>query len=180
MKRIRRQTPCAREDDLVVEELPDETLVYDLKNYKARCLNRAATLVWRRCDGKTTVAEMAAMLERELDIPAQESVVWMALDRLDKAHLLKDPVTLPPDRQQYSRRVVIKTLGKVAGIALVLPVVESITAPVAAQQSSCVSAFVCEKQMVCGQCINGQICGSSTECCGPEGSPCVCKKHPCP
>ncbi len=170
--------PRARQDDLVVEELPDETLVYDLERHKARCLNRTSGLVWRRCDGRTTVAEVAALLERELKIPADEAVVWMALDRLGRAHLLKEKVTLPADRARYSRREVLRTLRRVAGISLLLPVIESIVSPLAALQGSCVTVDVCEKQLVPPQCYNQPICGSSNECCGPEGSD--CKKHPCP
>ena len=54
--------PRARQDELVVEELPDETLVYDLKRHEAHCLNRTSALAWRRCDGRTTVAEVAVLL----------------------------------------------------------------------------------------------------------------------
>ena len=39
METTRALMPRARQDELVVEELPDETLVYDLKRHKARCLN---------------------------------------------------------------------------------------------------------------------------------------------
>ena len=46
MKTTRALMPRARQDELVVEELQDETLVYDLKRHKARCLNRTAALVW--------------------------------------------------------------------------------------------------------------------------------------
>ena len=75
--------PRARQDDFVVEKLPDETLVYDLNRYKAHCLNPTSALVWRRCDGRTTVAEVAALLERELRYPArlQETRVLMNLCR---------------------------------------------------------------------------------------------------
>ena len=47
METTRALMPRARQDELVVEELPDETLVYDLKRHKARCLNRTAALVWQ-------------------------------------------------------------------------------------------------------------------------------------
>ena len=104
METTRALMPRARQDELVVEELPDETLVYDLKRHKARCLNRMAALVWRHCDGQTSVAEVAALLEEQLASPTDEAVVWMALDRLGRAHLLSEPVTLPADRAQYSRR----------------------------------------------------------------------------
>ena len=49
--------PRARQDELVVEELSDETLVYDLKRHKANCLNRTAALVWQDCDGQTSVSQ---------------------------------------------------------------------------------------------------------------------------
>ena len=98
MQTTRTLMPRARQDELVVEELQDETLVYDLKRHKACCLNRTAALVWGRCDGQTSVAEVAALLKKELEIPADEAVVWMALDRLGRAHLLSEPVTLPADR----------------------------------------------------------------------------------
>ncbi len=180
METTRALMPRARQDELVVEELPDETLVYDLKRHKARCLNRTAALVWRRCDGQTTVAEMAALLENELKIPADESVVWMALDRLGKAHLLREQVTLPADRAQYSRREVLRTLRRVAGIALLLPVIESIVAPRAASATThCVTVAFCETVLVPPQCFNQPICGSPFECCGPEGAPPNCKKHAC-
>ncbi len=167
MKTTRALMPRARQDELVVEELPDETLVYDLKRHKARCLNRTAALVWRRCDGQTTVAEMATMLENELEIPADESVVWMALDRLGKAHLLSEPVTLPADRAQYSRREVLRTLRRVAGISLLLPVIESIFAPRAAAQASCISASACIASSP--PCVPMPICGQPGKCCKAQG-----------
>ncbi len=171
--------PRPRQDELVVEQLPDETLVYDLKRHKAHCLNRTSALVWHRCDGRTTVAEVAALLERELKISADEAVVWMALDRLGRAHLLKERVTLPADRARYSRREVLRTLRRVAGISLLLPVIESIVSPLAAAQASnCVTVATCEQVLNPGQCTPQiPICGSPTECCGPEGP--NCKKHGC-
>ena len=172
--------PRARQDELVVEELPDETLVYDLDRHKAHCLNRTSALVWQRCDGRTAVAEVAALLEKELKIPADEKVVWMALDRLGRVHLLKEKVTLPADRTQYSRREVLRTLRRVAGISLLLPVIESIVSPLAAaQQSNCVDVDTCEKVFTSPSQCSPQlpICGSSTECCGVEQG--QCKKHAC-
>ena len=51
--------PRMREQGLVVDDLPDEVLVYDLDRHQAHCLNRTAALVWRHCDGQTTVKEIA-------------------------------------------------------------------------------------------------------------------------
>jgi len=54
--------PLARQDRLVVQELSEEVLVYDLDRHRAHCLNRTAALIWRHCDGSTSVAEMARRL----------------------------------------------------------------------------------------------------------------------
>ncbi len=181
MKTTRALMPHARQDELVVEELPDETLVYDLKRHKANCLNRTAALVWRRCDGQTSVAEVTAMLEEQLATPTDEAVVWMALDRLGRAHLLSEPVTLPTDRAQYSRREVLRTLRRVAGISLLLPVIESIVAPRASASSSgCLTVGQCEGQgLIPPGCHEQPICNKTNECCKPEGMPPQCKKSQC-
>ena len=44
--------PHARTDNLVIRELDDETLVYDMERDEAHCLNQTAALVWKQCDGK--------------------------------------------------------------------------------------------------------------------------------
>ncbi len=44
--------PIARKKDVVVQELPDEVLIYDLKSNKAMCLNEISAFVWHNCDGK--------------------------------------------------------------------------------------------------------------------------------
>ncbi|MCH8934561.1 MAG: PqqD family protein [Gemmatimonadetes bacterium] len=169
MKTTRALMPRARQDELVVEELPDETLVYDLKRHKAHCLNRTSALVWQHCDGRTTVAEVAALLEGQLATPTDEAVVWMALDRLGRAHLLSEPVTLPADRAEYSRREVVRTLGRAAGISL-LPVVASILAPRAAAAASCISATACITPSP--PCSGLPICGQPGQCCVQLGSKC--------
>jgi len=51
--------PRARKDDLLIQDLPEETLVYDVVRHRAHCLNRTAALVWRHCDGKTSVEKLA-------------------------------------------------------------------------------------------------------------------------
>ena len=175
METTRALMPRARQDELVVEELQDETLVYDLERHKARCLNRTAALVWRHCDGQTSVAEVAALLEEQSATPADESVVWMALDRLSRAHLLSEPVTLPAERARYSRREMLRTLRRVAGISLLLPVIESIVSPLAAAQASCISLGACQS-LPPNSCGGAPICGDPINCCRRQGQSCVSKK----
>ncbi len=71
----RSRMPRARKKELVLQELPDELLVYDLENQRAHCLNKTAALVWRHCDGKTGLAGMARILHEKLDLPADQEVV---------------------------------------------------------------------------------------------------------
>ena len=169
--------PRARQDDLVVEELQDETLVYDLKRHKARCLNRTAALVWRYCDGETSLAEVAALLEEQSATPTDQAVVWMALDRLGRAHLLSEPVTLPANRAQYSRREMLRKLRHVGGISLLLPVIESIVSPLAgAQQSNCVTLAECEATSQ--PCSGLPICGQPGRCCKAQGQS-NCRRRNC-
>ena len=80
--------PLARKEGLIVEEIDGETLVYDLTRHTAHCLNRTAALVWKCCDGRTTVARTVSVIERECKSAIGESAVWMALDRLARAQLL--------------------------------------------------------------------------------------------
>ena len=70
--------PRARQEDLVIEGLSGETLVYDMRTHKAHCLNPTAALVWSHCDGRATVGEMANALENELSMPVRAEVVWVA------------------------------------------------------------------------------------------------------
>ena len=58
MKTREQSVPRARKEGLVVQDMPDELLVYDVDRHKAHCLNQTAALVWKRCDGKTSVIFM--------------------------------------------------------------------------------------------------------------------------
>jgi hypothetical protein len=126
--------PKARSQQIVVQELPDETLVYDLKRHKALCLNRAAGLVWKCCDGQTSVPEIAALLERELQTSVEQEVVWSALGQLAKARLLEGRLILPSAVAGLSRRELVQ-MGLAAAIAV--PVILSVVAPKAAQAATC-------------------------------------------
>ena len=86
MKKI---LPRARKHDLLVKELRDETLVYDLETNDAHCLNRTAALVWARCDGKTTAARMASLLQKELDPTVDEDLVWLTIAQLQRFRLIE-------------------------------------------------------------------------------------------
>jgi hypothetical protein len=116
--------PKARHDKLTVRDLSDETLVYDLDRQKAHCLNPTAALVWRHCDGRTNLAQLADIVRKELGIGKADAVARLALEQLSRRHLLEEP--LPPlvGAARISRRRVLK---KLALAAVVLPLVMTVS-----------------------------------------------------
>lgn len=126
--------PRTRTARLVIQELDDELLVYDLDTDRVHSLNATAAAVFRACDGETTVAELCDALARRLDArdaSTLEPLVHTALSDLERAALL-EPGDLP--RFRRSRRDVLRAIGV---SALLIPAVLSVTAPTAAQLLSC-------------------------------------------
>ncbi|HVK02662.1 MAG TPA: PqqD family protein, partial [Armatimonadaceae bacterium] len=120
--------PEARQDQLLVQQVGDELVIYDQERHRAHRLNRTAALVWRYCDGQTTVEDMTRQLEREGegDLPADPEVVWLALEGLSRARLLRERATRPAEVARVPRRDVIRRLGLAGALALALPIVTSI------------------------------------------------------
>ena len=127
------RAPLARTEDLVVQELQHEVLVYDLRSHKAHCLNKPSALIWGHCDGGTAPADIARLLEQECGAPVSEDAVWFALNKLSKADLLQDRIILPSERAGLSRRTAVRRL---AVGALMIPAVVSIVAPTAVSAAS--------------------------------------------
>lgn len=151
MKRIvPAHLPRKREQRLVIDELPDEVLVYDLDRHKAHCLNQTAALIWQHCDGKSNTAQIARRLAKKLQAPFNEDLVWLALRQLEKLHLLEQPTSLPSQFAGITRREMVRTLGIAAGVAV--PLVTSIVSPTPAQAASCAGS--------------GQSCGALSCCAG--------------
>src|SRR5437762_12099577 len=105
------QLPLARKDKLVVRELADEVLVYDLTRNKAFCLNRLAGAVWKQSDGQKSVPHIAKSLSAQFDASIEDSAVWSAIEHLGKDHLLEYCVAMPSD---MTRRQHLRSLGKAA------------------------------------------------------------------
>jgi hypothetical protein len=165
--------PLARKASLIVQDLPDETLVYDQLNDKAHCLNATAAFVWKHCDGATTVHDIALLLNEQLDAPADDEMVWLALDRLEKSKLLAERLDRPADMALISRREIGRRLGLVGVLAVGLPLVTSIVAPNSAQAASkFANGVACSTS---SQCISG--CCASTgagTCLNNKCSPATC------
>lgn len=150
-------SPRARKDRIIVQDMTGELLIYDLDRHTAHCLNESAALIWKRCDGRTSIAELARALEQS-NGPASEEVICMAISNLRKRHLLADASDLPKRVSKLSRREMIRRVGIAAAVGL--PLVTSIIAPSALQAASCSCmppANTC--------CASGCPCTISTMCC---------------
>ncbi len=149
----------ARTDQLIIKEVDDEVLVYDLKTDQAHCLNKTAGLVWQNCDGKKSVTEINACLAKETGLAVDEQIVWLALDELEKFKLLEGVPAKPIAFVGMSRRQLIRNIG-IAAVAL--PVIVSIISPIPAMAAS--------------PCMKNDQCTSPGDCCAAHP---VCSNLKC-
>lgn len=157
------QLPKARTEKLIIKEIDDEVLVYDLNSDKAHCLNHTAALVWQNCDGEKSVRDIEAVLSADAGKPIDENVVWLALEQLEKFNLLETTPMKPAHLAGLNRRQLVRTIGVAA---LALPMVISIaTQPASAQASPCSQANGRPGGCPCntnGQCASGNCLGNGT------------------
>ena len=120
-------------EGLLIERPAGELLVLKRSTNEAHALNETAAIVFDLCDGTTSRATMVAEVARRTGLPADESIVELALTELADAGL----ITLDESgRPELTRRALIRKLAlPVAGIAL-LPVVETILMPTVASGQS--------------------------------------------
>ena len=150
--------PRAREENIVVQDLDGEVLVYDLTRHKAHCLNRTAALVWRACDGRRTASDISRLVGEELHAPVDEGTVWYAIGQLEKLHLMRESVAPPAMWAGMSRRDFLRKAGVAAAVAV--PVVISLSAPTKAHAASCLPS--------------GAACTTSAQCCSGVCAGLVC------
>ena len=154
------QCPVARKNGLVVQEVPDEVLVYDLDSNKAHCLNQSAAMIWKSCDGNNSISEIAKLIESQAGGKVTEDFVWLAIDQLGENNLLEKQI--PSSFEGTSRREVIKKIGLASVIAI--PVIASLVAPksaLAAASCGCNSAPDCAAQLGCP---STSVCNSNGIC----------------
>jgi len=157
--------PQARIDDLLVEQLPDETIVYDLKSDRAHSLNHAASVVWRHCDGRHSIDDLARVVRDELGVDGETSVS-VALAALNRARLIRPGTWRNDHAAGQTRRQMLRKLGVAAAL---VPVVISIIAPTAAYAAS----DTCTGKPA--PCTMGfKLCPSGKMCKDTGGSTCAC------
>ncbi len=146
--------PRMRKQKLVVREFGGELLVYDKKHHEAHCLNATAALVWKYCDGRTSVIEISRRVAQELNAdgkPFDERLVWDALDQFSSRRLLEEKLEVPAGmftNGGLNRRQVLRALGLTV---VALPLVTSLVAPTAQAAGTCQSPST--------------SCSASAQCC---------------
>lgn len=148
MNQTSHHLPRGRKTQLITKEVAGELIVYDRESDRVHCLNSTAAFVWNHCDGRTSVATMARLLEDDIKLPVDEEIVLYALEQLNKAKLIDASYAAIAPKQTLSRRAVMR-LG--VATALTVPFISSIVAPTAAQTASCLP--------------NGSACSSDSACC---------------
>ena len=153
--------PLARTDETLVLEMGDETVVYDLARHRAHCLNVVARLVWRMCDGRTTVDQMTAAVAEAMGSPPDPDIVWYALRRLNGARLLSGPLRREASARTVSRRDLLRRATAAGLGVMLLPAVATIVAPSTLQaQASCLPSGSPCSRTVGSPCCTGRCTGS--------------------
>src|SRR5437868_6083128 len=126
--------PLAHKEDLLVEAVGSETVVYDNERHRVHCLNQSTSFIWRQCDGQTKTEDIASRLP-EIGLPADTGIVRSALKDLFRVGLVVNQSAIV-DSELPSRRTLVGKLGLAAGSAALLPAITSIVAPTPAMAKS--------------------------------------------
>lgn len=122
--------PAARSAGLIVTASEDELVIYDVAAKHIHHLNAVSAAVWQLCDGRRTVAEVAAAATETLGARVDADTVAIAAAKLDDAKLLAEAIAIP----RMSRRIFGRRMAMLGAAAV--PAVVSITAPLASASAS--------------------------------------------
>jgi hypothetical protein len=164
--------PQAREDGLIVQDVGDESLVYDRDRDVAHCLSRDAADVWRACDGDHDVAGLAA----QTGIAEEQTAD--ALDALELNGLLTGEPPTTTGARTVSRRSALKRIGTAGLAATTIPLIVSATIGAPLAHASGGTVGLCETCTITGPgdtCASGFVCDADHHVCIPMG----CSFVPC-
>lgn len=156
--------PLARNEGIVVQNLDEETLAYDLVTHQAYCLNQTASLVYRACGAKSSFEELKRTHQ------FTDETIFLALDELKRANLLEEDGPYVSPFAGLSRREVITRVGLASMTAL--PIIHSLVAPGAASAQSGGLLPNTSRCAAPGECASGNCASTSylpvgSFCCPP-------------
>ena len=139
-------SPTRRTNKLIVEQLDDETLVYDAVSHQAHALDATAAAIWHACTGERSVREIAMSVDRPVVL------VERTLSMLAELGLLVEGPGV-------TRREQLRTTAvTAAGVAMAVPLIRTILAPEAAQAATLLpNGAECSTPAQCqsGTCADG-------------------------
>jgi hypothetical protein len=166
--------PKTRDKEIIVQDAKDETLVYHLGKNKAFLLNSTIAEIWRNCNGLQDIKQLSNSVSSALGEKADENIIKLALDSLQKEDLLEESLSAADFFRQISRRELVRKAGLSSMIAL--PILMKIVAPTSANAASNTAS----------PCVLGpgaqQYFGDPYSC-PPNDNPCAytnCAKVCCP
>jgi len=125
----------ARTDNIFIQSLPSEVILYDGNSHRAHCVNETVFKVWQNADGSKSVDELAKLMSRDLNATCSREIVLLALEDLRTANLLQD-VAAPKNVELPSRRDIARKLS-IGGLSLsLLPFIASMVVPTPAMARS--------------------------------------------
>jgi len=141
--------PKALSNNLLVEEVAGELLVFDTRSNRAHCLNASAAAIWQHCDGTRSATSLASHLFPKLPAADGERLVTIGVERLRRRHLLEDD----PSRAgvDLSKRELLKKVAIIATAAgIAAPLVSTVLAPSSAYALSCIpTGLMCTAPLQC-------------------------------
>lgn len=195
---MKNETPLARFENIIVQELPEEILVCDTTNNRMFCLNKTAAEVWKLADGTRNARQISVLMSKNLKSNCSEELVAFALAELSREGLLMQRVPLSENLRHLSRREAIRRVGLASMVAL--PLISTLSMPKATYAASacdpnagfgdvadgcecsicfecasgCCLSGICQDAQVCRSapdCGNGVDCPAGFTCCGDPNAP---------
>jgi hypothetical protein len=139
---------------LLRHELDGQVLIYDAREDRVHLLDTTTGHVFELLEqGERSREGIVSELATRMNSLESESLLQLSLDELRKADLLDDGAEMPP-LSDISRRELLRKVG-LAGAALLIPAIATLTATTAYAQASCLA--------------RGQVCftGGGLRCCHP-------------
>lgn len=117
-------------ENLLVQDLNGEVMIYNLNTNKSYCLNSTAGKVFNACNGSDTIEDL------KLKTGFSDEIIYLSLDEIKKNDLIESDYSSP--FAGLNRREAIKRVGLTSIIAL--PVIAALVAPSAANAASGLAA----------------------------------------
>lgn len=143
--------PTARKNNIVIQELEAELIVYLLDTDQAFCLNETSALVWKNCNGKISIADLSKIFSKEMKTLISDSLIEFTIEQLNRENLLDHKEPIQTSFVNLSRRQAIKKIGFASMVAL--PIISTVVAPASIQAASCLSNATIRPCVVDGSCV---------------------------